>query len=153
MLRAAALAFSLLATVASAQTLSPYASAGEQQAAMSDRKVTSEQLVRAYLERIERIDRAGPKLNAILAVNPNALADAKRLDAERKAGRVRGPLLGVPVLIKDNIEMAGPLPTTAGSLALSAQRLAAAVAHTVAVDLTGRVGLPVAVDADVDPAR
>jgi amidase len=120
MLRAAVLAFSLLATVASAQTLSPYASAGEQQAAMSDRKVTSEQLVRAYLERIERIDRAGPKLNAILAVNPNALADAKRLDAERKAGRVRGPLHGVPVLIKDNIEMAGPLPTTAGSLALSA---------------------------------
>ncbi|MBY0395194.1 MAG: amidase, partial [Thermoleophilia bacterium] len=87
---------------------------------MSDGRVTSEQIVRAYLERIERIDRSGPKLNSVLALNPQAVADARRLDAERKAGRVRGPLHGVSVLIKDNIEMAGPLPTTAGSLALSA---------------------------------
>ncbi|HET6969786.1 MAG TPA: amidase family protein, partial [Phenylobacterium sp.] len=87
---------------------------------MGDGKVTSEQLVRAYLERIERIDRAGPKLNAVLAVNPHALADARRLDAERRAGHVRGPLHGVPVLIKDNIEADDGLPTTAGSLALAA---------------------------------
>src|SRR5687767_4921627 len=121
MLRAATLAFVLCAsTAAAAQPISPYASAGEQQAAMADRKVTSEQLVRAYLERIERIDRAGPKLNAVLALNPTALADARRLDAERRAGRVRGPLHGVPVLIKDNIELTGGLPTTAGSLALVA---------------------------------
>lgn len=118
MIRAAALAFALFATSAVAQPLSPYASAGEQQAGMTDGRVTSEALVRAYLERIERIDRAGPKLNAVLAVNPDALAAARRLDAERRAGKVRGPLHGVPVLIKDNIEMAGPLPTTAGSLAL-----------------------------------
>lgn len=120
MLRAATLALALMASSATAQTLSPYASAGEQQAAMSDRKITSEQLVRAYLERIERIDRSGPKLNAVLALNPKALEEAKRLDAERRAGRVRGPLHGVPVLIKDNIEAADGLPTTAGSLALTA---------------------------------
>ncbi|HEY0650811.1 MAG TPA: amidase family protein, partial [Phenylobacterium sp.] len=86
---------------------------------MSDGRVTSEQLVRAYLERIERIDRAGPKLNAVLALNANAVADARRLDAERKAGKVRGPLHGVPVLLKDNIETAEGT-TTAGSLALVA---------------------------------
>ncbi len=122
MLRSAVLALALAAAAspAFAQPLSPYASAGEQQAAMSDGRVTSEQIVRAYLERIERIDRSGPKLNSVLALNPQAVADARRLDAERKAGRVRGPLHGVSVLIKDNIEMAGPLPTTAGSLALSA---------------------------------
>lgn len=121
MIRTTAFVLALaLATDARAQPLSPYASAGEQQAAMTDGKVTSEQLVRAYLDRIERIDRAGPKLNSVLALNPQALADARRLDAERRAGRVRGPLHGVPVLLKDNIEAADGLPTTAGSLALSA---------------------------------
>jgi len=122
MIRSAALAvgFAILASAAHAQAISPYASAGEQQAALTDGRVTSEQLVRAYLERIERIDRAGPKLNAILALNPHALDDAKRLDAERKAGKVRGPLHGVPVLLKDNIETADGTATTAGSLALAA---------------------------------
>lgn len=110
----------LAATTATAQPLSPYASAGEQQAAMADGRVTSEQLVRGYLERIERIDRAGPKLNAVLALNSHALSDARRLDAERKAGKVRGPLHGVPVLLKDNIESADGTATTAGSLALAA---------------------------------
>jgi len=114
-----AVAFAALATAANAQ-LSPYASAGEQQAALTDGRTTSEQLVRGYLERIERIDRAGPKLNAVLALNPNALADAKRLDAERKAGKLRGPLHGVPILLKDNIETADGTATTAGSLALAA---------------------------------
>ncbi|PZQ53740.1 MAG: amidase, partial [Phenylobacterium zucineum] len=87
---------------------------------MTDGRATSEQLVRAYLDRIERIDRAGPKLNAVLALNSHALADARRLDAERKAGKVRGPLHGVPVLLKDNIESADGTATTAGSLALAA---------------------------------
>jgi amidase len=122
MIRSAALAvgFAFVAAAAQAQAISPYASAGEQQAALTDGRVTSEQLVRAYLERIERIDRSGPKLNAVLALNPHALADARRLDAERKAGRVRGPLHGVPVLLKDNIESGDGMATTAGSLALAA---------------------------------
>jgi amidase len=122
MLRSAVAAAILaaLATVAHAQSLSPYASAGEQQAAMTDGRVSSEALVRAYLDRIARIDRAGPKLNAVIALNPHALDDARKLDAERRAGRVRGPLHGVPVLLKDNIESRGDTPTTAGSLALAA---------------------------------
>ncbi|OHB27675.1 MAG: amidase [Phenylobacterium sp. RIFCSPHIGHO2_01_FULL_69_31] len=122
MIRSAALGLALtLATAGGAAAqLSPYASAGEQQAALTDGRVTSEQLVRGYLERIERIDRAGPKLNAVLALNPKALDEARRLDAERRAGKVRGPLHGLPILLKDNIETADGTPTTAGSLALAA---------------------------------
>ena len=105
---------------AHAQLLSPYASAGEQQAAMTDGRVTSEQLVAAYLQRIDRIDKSGPKLNAVIAIYRHALADARTLDAERKAGKVRGPLHGVPILLKDNIESFDDTATTAGSLALAA---------------------------------
>ena len=115
-----ALALGLTSGGTQAQTISPYASAGEQQAAMADGKVTSEQLARAYLERIERIDRAGPKLNAVLAINSHALADARKLDAERRAGKLRGPLHGVTILLKDNIEAADGTATPAGSLALAA---------------------------------
>jgi amidase len=88
------------------------------QADMTSGAVTSEQLVQAYLDRIERIDRSGPNLNSVLALNPDALEQARALDAERAAGRVRGPLHGIPILLKDNIESADPMPTTAGSLAL-----------------------------------
>ena len=88
------------------------------QRAMAEGRTTSEQLVKAYLARIEAIDRSGPTLRSVIAVNPNALAEARALDAERRAGHVRGPLHGVPILIKDNIETADPIPTTAGSLAL-----------------------------------
>lgn len=116
---AAALALTLAAGVAQAQPISPYASAGEQQAAMTDGRATAEQLVRAYLDRIQRIDRGGPRLNSVLAVNERVAADARRLDAERRAGKVRGPLHGVSVLIKDNIDSADGAPTTAGSLALA----------------------------------
>ncbi len=90
------------------------------QADLTAGAVTSEQLVQAYLDRIAAIDDAGPTLNAVIALNPNALADARALDAERRAGRLRGPLHGVPILLKDNIESADPMPTTAGSLALAA---------------------------------
>lgn len=122
MIRSAALGLAVALATAGGATaqLSPYASAGEQQAALTDGRVTSEQLVRNYLERIERIDRAGPKLNAVLALNPKALDEARRLDAERRAGKVRGPLHGVPILLKDNIETADGTATTAGSLALAA---------------------------------
>lgn len=85
---------------------------------LKEGQVTGEALVRAYLERIEGIDRAGPRLRSIIALNPDAIAEAKKLDAERKAGKVRGALHGVPILVKDNIETADRMPTTAGSLAL-----------------------------------
>ncbi|MDB5584261.1 MAG: amidase [Bradyrhizobium sp.] len=85
---------------------------------LANGSVTSEELVRAYLDRIARIDRAGPRLHSVIALNPNALTEAKELDAERKAGKLRGPVHGLPILIKDNIETQDPMPTTAGSLAL-----------------------------------
>jgi len=89
------------------------------QADMSAGRVTSEEIVRAYLARIDRLDRNGPRLQSVIAVNPNALANARALDAERKAKGARGPLHGIPILVKDNIETADPIPTTAGSLALA----------------------------------
>lgn len=81
--------------------------------------LTSAALVGAYLERIARLDAAGPAFRSVIALNPEALAAARALDAERRAGKLRGPLHGIPVLIKDNIETRDPLPTTAGSLALA----------------------------------
>ena len=95
-------------------------SIGELAADLAAGKVTSEQLVEAYVARIEAIDRAGPTLRSVISLNPHALADARRSDAERRAGRVIGPLHGVPILIKDNIESADGAATTAGSLALTA---------------------------------
>ncbi len=78
-------------------------------------KVTSVQLVEAYEARIASLN---PRLRAVIAVNPEAMVAAKADDAARKAGEPQGPLAGIPILIKDNIEASGPLPTTAGSLAL-----------------------------------
>ena len=88
------------------------------QTMMRTGKATSADLVAAYLKRIAAMDRKGPTLRAVIAINPQALTQARALDAERRAGRIRGPLHGVPVLIKDNIETADPIATTAGSLAL-----------------------------------
>lgn len=81
-------------------------------------RMTSEEAVKIYFDRIARIDDSGHNINAVLATFPDALAQARARDKERRAGRSRGPLHGIPILIKDNIEVAGPLPTTAGSLAL-----------------------------------
>ena len=75
-------------------------------------------ITQAYLDRIAALDLKGPILRSVLETNPEALDDAKALDAERKAGKVRGPLHGIPVLLKDNINTAGRMKTTAGSLAL-----------------------------------
>ena len=82
-----------------------------------DGKVSSFEATRQYLQRIEEHDRSGARVQAIISINPNALAVAEERDQELAAGRVRGPLHGVPVLVKDNIETR-ELPTTAGSLAL-----------------------------------
>lgn len=81
-------------------------------------EITARELTAAYLARIAAIDRAGPKLNAVIELNPEALEIAAERDAERQAGRVRGPLHGIPVLIKDNLATADRMETTAGSLAL-----------------------------------
>ena len=88
------------------------------QAAMERGELTAVALTRAYLARIAQLDRAGPNLNAIIETNPDALELAAQADRERAAGRLRGPLHGIPVLIKDNIDSADRMRTTAGSLAL-----------------------------------
>lgn len=82
-------------------------------------RVTSVELVRAYRARIEALNRNGPKLHAIIAINPDAEKQAAELDRELKKSGARGPLHGIPVAIKDNIETADGMPTTAGSLALA----------------------------------
>ncbi len=88
-------------------------------AALHSGAATAASLTRSYLARIQSLDRAGPCLNAVIATNPQALPIAQALDAELAAGRSRGPLHGIPILLKDNIETLDPLPTTAGSLALA----------------------------------
>jgi amidase len=88
---------------------------------MADGALTSRQLTQAYLARIARIDDAGPALHAVLERNPSALDEADARDRERAAGDVRGPLHGVPVLLKDNID-AVPMVNSAGSLALAQHR-------------------------------
>lgn len=93
-------------------------SIAELQQAMSTGRQTAAALVQIYLARIEAIDRSGPKLNSVIELNPDALKIATALDAERKAKGPRGPMHGIPVLIKDNIDTADAMMTTAGSLAL-----------------------------------
>lgn len=88
------------------------------QAEMAAGRLTAVALTEAYLQRIGQIDRAGPKLNAIIELNPDALALAEQADRERAAGRVRGALHGLPVLVKDNLDTADRMRTTSGSLAL-----------------------------------
>jgi amidase len=92
----------------------------EVQRDLSSGLISSEELVGAYVARIGKIDVKGPALHSIIALNQNALADARKLDSERRASGVRGPLHGIPVLIKDNIESDDGTATTAGSLALAA---------------------------------
>jgi amidase len=96
-------------------------SATDASARMTSGSLTSRALTQAYLDRIAAIDDAGPRLNAVIDVNPNAIADADALDSERQAGKVRGPLHGIPVLLKDNIDSVG-MVNSAGSLALAENR-------------------------------
>jgi amidase len=88
------------------------------QAGMASGKFSVRSITEKYLARIEEIDKKGPALNSIIEVNPDALAIADALDKERKEQHVRGPMHGIPVLIKDNIDTADRMQTTAGSLAL-----------------------------------
>ncbi|HUQ40721.1 MAG TPA: amidase family protein [Acidimicrobiales bacterium] len=97
------------------------ATMAELQTALKRGVLTSVRLVEAYERRIAAFDRAGPKLNAVRHLNANARAEAARLDRERAAGKVRGPLHGIPVLLKDNIGTSDA-PTTAGSIALAGNR-------------------------------
>jgi len=81
-------------------------------------RFTARSVAESYLRRIGSLDKRGPKVNSVIEINPDALSLAEALDRERRAGRVRGPLHGVPVLIKDNFDTADRMSTTAGSLAL-----------------------------------
>ena len=98
------------------------ATASQLQDWMTSGRYTARQLAELYLHRIEEIDRGGPALHAVIEVNPDALTIAESLDAERKAKGPRGPLHGIPVLIKENIDTADRMLTTAGSLALGDSR-------------------------------
>ncbi len=98
-----------------AKALSGETSIADLEAAMKAGTLTSEALTRAALARITALD---GRLHAVIAVNPDALAQAKAADAARKAGKDLGPMMGIPVLVKDNIETLDPVATTAGSLAL-----------------------------------
>ena len=92
------------------------------QAAMERGRYTARQLCRLYLSRISQLDRKGPTLKSIIELNPDADMIARQADAERKAGRIRGPLHGIPVIIKDNIGTHDQMETSAGSLALVGAR-------------------------------
>lgn len=105
------------AGAAAAQDLA-FGTAAEQQAAIASGETTAQGLAKLYLDRIEKLDRAGPTLNSVITLNPHALADAAVRDAERGAHHAHGPLQGLSILVKDNIEVSGPMATTAGSLAL-----------------------------------
>jgi amidase len=94
------------------------ATVGDLQKRITAGSLTARALTEAYLDRIAAIDKRGPALNAVIELNPDALSIAAALDAERKAKGPRGPLHGIPVLIKDNIDTADRMMTTAGSLAL-----------------------------------
>jgi amidase len=81
--------------------------------ALAEGEITSRQLAQLYIDRINAYDRIGPSLTSVQNLNPAALSEADRLDAERRSGQVRGPLHGVPVLVKDQLETSD-MPTTYG---------------------------------------
>src|SRR5919199_717060 len=90
----------------------------ELQEKMSSGELRARQIAESYLERIEQFDKHGPAINSVVEINPDALAIADARDEERRAGKTRGPLHGIPILIKDNIDTHDRMQTTAGSLAL-----------------------------------
>jgi amidase len=96
-----------------------YAPITDLQRRMAAGELSAVELTQLYLDRIGQIDRDGPAVNSVLSVAPDALKVAEGLDGERAAGTVRGPLHGIPMLLKDNLDTVAPLETTAGSLALT----------------------------------
>lgn len=88
------------------------------QKAMDSGRYTSEKITQMYIDRIHEIDRNGPVLNTVIQMNPEAIKIARQMDKERKNGKIRGPLHGIPIMIKDNIDTADKMMTTAGALAL-----------------------------------
>ena len=91
------------------------ASVGDIHAAMKAGKITARQLVQMYLDRIEALDKKGPTINSVISINPAALAEADRLDAAYKASGFTGPLHGIPILVKDEVDAAG-MATTLGTV-------------------------------------
>jgi len=89
---------------------------------MQQNEYTARLIAETYLKRIDQIDRYGPRLRSVIEVNPDALHIADEMDKERKAGKIRGPLHGIPILIKDNIETGDQMMTTAGSIALDGNK-------------------------------
>src|SRR5664280_1930875 len=81
-------------------------------------KYTVRDVVKVYLDRINEIDKSGPRLNSIIKINPDAILIAEKLDKEAADGKPKGPLFGVPVILKDNIDTHDAMPTTAGATAL-----------------------------------
>src|ERR1700730_6677227 len=94
----------------------------ELQKKMQNGEESSVSITKAYLERIKEIDKAGPTLNSIIELNPDSVSIAEGLDLERKNGKIRGSLHGIPILVKDNINTGDQMLTTAGSLALVGNR-------------------------------
>ena len=91
------------------------------QTAMANRRTDAVELTNFYLDRIQKIDERGPHLNSVIELNPDALAMAQAADANRRRGRLMGPLHGIPVLLKDNIDTGDKMQTSAGSFALVGQ--------------------------------
>jgi amidase len=94
----------------------------ELQQKMQSGAYTSKAITELYLKRIDAVDKKGPALNAVIEINPDAISIAENMDKERKEGKVRGPMHGIPVLIKDNIDTGDKMMTTAGSLALEGHK-------------------------------
>lgn len=117
------------------------ASIAELQRRMENKELTAVAITQHYLDRIARLDDAGPQLNAVIELNPDALEIAATRDAERAAGKVRGPLHGIPLLLKDNIDTADALQTSAGSPALVGAPAAADAALVTRLREAGAVVL------------
>jgi len=88
------------------------------QSKMKSRELTAKAITEFYLKKIDELDKDGPTINSVIELNPDALTIATQLDKERSENKIRGPLHGIPVLIKDNIDTADKMLTTAGSIAL-----------------------------------